>query len=310
MSSFLWVIIADSLEKILLELQVMCVYSAIARAWDKFFSLCANYPKQQGKHFAAWLRVNKPGMPLYHVVGAQGSRQDLCLMAAPAIYMNCYVCFNYESYLLRLPKKQDNILLRCLFVLMTLEEIIAQSRLFAILYISFCLPMHWLAAKTPELGEWGWGPISNGDAIDTLRENVMDIVDDPTKILGKCFMMSMFSKYIDMLPSFKQYWDHLFEKKQMVVVALESGAKVLQFAELRKELFHPSDPTNAATNKRLVQLARVAVKRFLTSCMIKRRQCGSIYLSPDHLSCIRDAHLMFGMNCLVVRQPIIGVRVP
>ncbi len=152
------------------------------------------------------VELNKPETPLYHVVGAQGSRHDLCHMAAPAIHMNRYVCFNYaRSYVLRLPKKQDNILLRCLFVLMTLEEIFAQSRLFAIHYISFCLPMHWLAAKTPELGEWGWGPISNGDAIDTLCENMMDIVDDPTKILVECFMMSMFSKYIDMLPPFKKY---------------------------------------------------------------------------------------------------------
>jgi hypothetical protein len=185
---------------------------------------------------------------------------------------------------------------------MTLEEIIAQSRLFAILYRSFCLPMHWLTGKTPELGEWGWGPISNGDAIDTLRENMMDIVDDPTKILDECFMMSMFSNYIDMLPPFKKYWDHMFEKKQMVVVASESGAKVLQFTGLRKELFHPSDPTNAATSNRLVQLARVAAQGILDELHDQRRQPGSIYLSPDHLFCIRDAHLMFGMNCLVVRQ--------
>ncbi len=70
--------------------------------------------------------------------------------------MNRYACFDYASYVLRLPKKQDNILLRCLFVLMTSVEIISQSRLFAILYISFYLPMRWLAAKTPELGQWGW----------------------------------------------------------------------------------------------------------------------------------------------------------
>ncbi len=70
-------------------------------------------------------------------------------------------------------------------MLMSLEEIIAQSRLYAILYISFCLPMQWLAAKTPELGEWGWGPVSNGDAIDTLRENMMDIVDDLIKYLTR-----------------------------------------------------------------------------------------------------------------------------
>jgi hypothetical protein len=38
---------------------------------------------------------------------------------------------------------------------------------------------------------------------------------------------------------------------------------VLQFAELRKELFHRSDPTNAATDERLVQLARVAAQGIL-----------------------------------------------
>jgi hypothetical protein len=38
--------------------------------------------------------------------------------------------------------------------------------------------MRWLVAKTLELREWGWGPISNGDAIDTSQEKMMDIVDE------------------------------------------------------------------------------------------------------------------------------------
>ncbi len=123
-------------------------------------------------------------------------------------------------------------------------------------------------------------------------------------------MMSMFSKYLDMLPPFRKYWDHLFEKKQMVVVASESGAKVLQFAELRKELFLPSDPTNAATDERLVQLARVAAQKFLTSYTMKRRQRGSICPSQARISHIRDARQMFGMNCSDERQQMIEVRVP
>ena len=71
-SSFVRVVISDSLEKIPPKLRVTCVYSAIARVWDKIFSLCPNYPNGQGEHFAAWLRINKPGTPLHHVVGAQG----------------------------------------------------------------------------------------------------------------------------------------------------------------------------------------------------------------------------------------------
>ena len=73
--------------------------------------------------------------------------------------------------------------------------------------------MRWLAAKTPELGKWGWGPISNGDAIDTLRERMMDIVDDPTKVLNEDFMMNMFGKFVTALSPFKEYWEHLYKKK-------------------------------------------------------------------------------------------------
>ena len=123
--------------------------------------------------------------------------------------------------------------------------------------------MRWLAAKTPELGKWGWGPISNGDAIDTLREKMMDLIDDPSKVLNEDFMMNMFQKYVDALPPFKSYLEHLFQKKRMNVVASESGATVLQFAELRTELFSPSDSTNAGTNGRLIELARVAAQGIL-----------------------------------------------
>jgi hypothetical protein len=38
---------------------------------------------------------------------------------------------------------------------------------------------------------------------------------------------------------------------------------VLQFAKLRKELFHLSDITNAATAERLVELAKVAAQGIL-----------------------------------------------
>ncbi len=114
---------------------------------------------------------------------------------------------------------------------------------------------------------------------------MMDIVDDPTKILDEDFMMSMFSKYLNTLPPFRKFWDHLFEKKQMVVVASESVAKVLQFAELRKELFHPSDPTNAATDERLVQLGRVAAQDILDKLHNQKKAMWKyLSISGSHFS--------------------------
>jgi hypothetical protein len=90
-----------------------------------------------------------------------------------------------------------------------------------------------------------------------------DIVDDSSKVLDKGFMMNMSCKYVDVLPPFKEYWKHLLDKKQMRVIAAESSATVLQFAKLRKELFHPSDLTNAATDEQLVELAKVAAQEIL-----------------------------------------------
>ena len=114
---------------------------------------------------------------------------------------------------------------------------------------------------------------------------MMDIVDDPTKILDEDFMMSMFSKYLDKLPPFRKYWDHLFEKTQMVVVASESRAKVLEFAELRKELFHPSDPTNAATYECLVQLAQVAAQGILNELHDEKKATWKyLSISGSHFS--------------------------
>ena len=54
-------------------------------------------------------------------------------------------------------------------------------------------------------------------------------------------------------------------------MASESGATVLQFAKLRKELFLPSDKTNAGTNKRLIELARVAAQGILDELHNKKK---------------------------------------
>ncbi len=95
----------------------------------------------------------------------------------------------------------------------------------------------------------------------------MDIVDDPTKVLSEDFMMNMFIKYVDALSPFKEYSENLYEKNRMRVMAAESGATVLQFAELRKELFHPSDATNAAADERLVELAKVTAQGILNELL-------------------------------------------
>ena len=76
----------------------------------------------------------------------------------------------------------------------------------------------------------------------------MDFIEYQNKILDKDFFMNMLWKYADAPPPFRSYWEHLFQKKRMVVVALESGAMVLQFAKLRKELLLPCDQIVSCRN--------------------------------------------------------------
>jgi hypothetical protein len=109
----------------------------------------------------------------------------------------------------------------------------------------------------------GWETAQEGDVILLPSKWNKDKEGAWRMVLDENYMMSMFSKYVDTLPPFKEYWEHLFEKKKMIVVSSESGARVLQFAELRNELFSPKDPTNAATNECLVQLAKEAAQGVL-----------------------------------------------
>jgi hypothetical protein len=44
-SVFLQVVVSDSLEQIPAELQVTCIFSAIARAWDKYSACGSTTPK-------------------------------------------------------------------------------------------------------------------------------------------------------------------------------------------------------------------------------------------------------------------------
>ena len=78
------------------------------RAIDKEFSLCANYPKGHGELFREWIEVKYPGILLLHVERASGSRQDLCVEGAGAVFWNRKYWLEFLDERLRTPG--DNIL--------------------------------------------------------------------------------------------------------------------------------------------------------------------------------------------------------
>ena len=94
-------LLMDDLDEIVSELRVNTSFSAIARAYDKGFSRNDNDVKGFGEDYVPWLKKNKPKEPMHYVYNSQGSRHDLCLLAAPAIYLNRLSSLEYMDEMLQ-----------------------------------------------------------------------------------------------------------------------------------------------------------------------------------------------------------------
>ena len=262
-----------SLDEIDPRLRVTASVTAIIRAVDKEFSLSANYPKGHGEMFLEWVQENHPGKLLMHVERASGSRQDLCTGGSMAILMNypLYLQFIDEELHKLNARRETSILQRNLWFVLTSDEMIALVRLLSIIHLSMTMPLRWLAGKTHELRKYQWGPVSMGRAIDTLELKMEELSRNPKKIVDENFMMNMFAEYRDELPPFQEYWDVIYKKKQMTVVARKSGTKVVHLARLRKQLFKPILQTEKDTTKRMIELAKIAADAILAELRDERK---------------------------------------
>ena len=170
------------------------VFSALVRAYNKWLSLSANYPKGFGELFIKWMMYKHPWYVLYHVEKVRGSRQDMILEALLAIYTNWEVNIELLDESLRIPgKRRDNILMRNLFVLLALPKMAAQSCFLCMVYFSICSPMRWLVGKTHDikdfpvgdLQEEKWCTWSMGRVLDTLYEKLGEIIAFPSLLLSE-----------------------------------------------------------------------------------------------------------------------------
>jgi hypothetical protein len=118
----------NSLDEIAPELHVSPNLITFARAFDKEFSLCTNYPKGHGRLFRQWMKVNHPGELLWHVErAASGGRQDVASMAALAIFWNRHYCIDFLDEILTYGDAgaKDNILANNLWILLSSVEMVA-----------------------------------------------------------------------------------------------------------------------------------------------------------------------------------------
>ena len=261
LTTYLTALLQDSLENIDSHLRVSTSMSALIRAFDKEFSLCANYPKGHGEEFKEWIKKNHPGELLLHVERASGSRQDLFVEGAPAVYWNRQYCIEFLDEQLRLPSK-GNVLQENLFIVLSSLEMVGLSRILSILYLCIVIPVRWLSAKTHTLGKYNWGARSMGRVLDILEEKMDEIEQDHLLVLSKDYMMGLFSELMDELPPFREFWEHKFEKQQMSVVS-QTNTKVVHMARLRDELFHPVIEDNQNSQGIVEDLVGIVTGAFL-----------------------------------------------
>jgi hypothetical protein len=98
--------------------------------------------------------------------------------------------------------------------------------------------------------------MSMGRVIDTLNDAMGEIHKTPALILDRKYMMAIFEEYLNELPPIRTYWDELFSKRQMSVIARKSGTKVVHYARLLNQLFSPTRPADIKTGQRVIDLAR------------------------------------------------------
>ena len=135
---------------------------------------------------------------------ASGSQQDLICMGSMAIFKNRVPNIEFLDDQLRICGN-NHTLQKHIFIILSSVEMIATSRLFAILNIAVCMHVRWLAGNTHKLAHHNWGSSTIGRLFDILHTVLNNTLDDITLIHNKLTMMFIFQDMVEELPEFKAF---------------------------------------------------------------------------------------------------------
>lgn len=196
LSKYLRDALEGSLEEIDPRVRVSTKISDIIRAVDKAFSLPANYPKGNGKEFLHWLEKYHPGALLVPTLRSAGSRHDLNVEGAGAVYYNRNLYIQFLDEQLKTPNA-NNILQENLFIVLSSEEMIALCRLCSIFHFAFSVPLRWLAGNTQDLAKYGWSVFSMSRALNTFEKAMESVRGDADFVLNEDWIMNVFKDIAD-----------------------------------------------------------------------------------------------------------------
>ena len=180
--------------------------------------------------------------------------------------------------MLRLPKKKDNILMRNLFVILRCKEIVALSHLLTIIFLSVCIPLRWLAAKTVDLAEYQWGAVNMGLVLDVWLEHLKTLKTNPSHVLNEKFMMGMFSEFCDQLPPMQEYMTTIFKQYLHKSICRHTGATIVRLIDVRDKPFNPKNNTNKRCDARVIELGAIAWETMYNE-MVDPKKATHRYLS-------------------------------
>ena len=259
-------ILADDLKELPTIYRINLDIDDLFRCIDKEFSRTANYAKGHGSEFFWWMREFHPDVYLFPVVRALGgTRQDLCVEAAPAVLMNLPYYLQYLHWRIDATGgKCDNILQTKLWIMLRSAEVVAMLRVLSILHIAICLPTRWLAGKTHELKEFNFGYYDMGKALDLMETAFESILNDGSLIYDEAFMMdSIFAEISNTVDPFREYLTYMSEEKGGYRVNGNQDDKFLPVDELRAALFYPSRADIMQTDDLCTELGVVCAMAFL-----------------------------------------------
>ena len=68
------------------------------------------------------------------------------------------------------------------------------------------MPFCWLDGNTHKLGDYNWGVVCMGRALDIFHKMVFKIIERPALVVCEVDMMSIFGELLENFPPFKEWW--------------------------------------------------------------------------------------------------------
>ena len=246
----------DALQK--QQLRVSLNFSELLLSFSKCFCKSAQYDKGMGAEFYEFMSTHYQDHFLFPLPRVKtGTRQDVKLIGAPAIYLNRKY---YEQFLdHKLLSDSTNILLRTCEHYVSSLEIIATARMNSILYLCLCLPHRWLTGKCHTFfPKHKFGQADLSRVLDIMYSKFEMIINEPSLFIDNEFMCSIFDSICVELPPFNLYMDSLLTGHNMKVHDGSDSIEGMKF--LRHELFCPVDYKKFETDDLTIRLGLIAIQ--------------------------------------------------